>query len=48
MGLREASVGVRDANLQVGAEDLLESQLISRPQRSVPLEKMAALEGGLC
>ena len=34
------------ASLQVVAGDLLELQFVSRLQRSVPLEKMAALEHG--
>lgn len=32
----------------VGTGDLLEVQLISRPRRPVPVEKMAVLEAGLC
>lgn len=39
---------IRDAKLQAGPEVLPEFQLISRPHKSAPLEKMAALVSGLC
>lgn len=34
----------KDANLQMRPRDPLSLQLISRPQKSIPLEKMDALE----
>lgn len=37
----------RVVNILLVAGDLLELQTVSRLQRSVPLIKMAALEGGL-